>query len=118
MKFKIFPTLILSLFLMHSCTEKVPEGEWQTMFDGTTLDGWKTAKENPESFLVEDGAIKCEGERSHLFYDGEFENFEFEAEVKTLPKANSGIYIHTVYQDKNYPETGHEIQINNSHRGP
>lgn len=118
MKKLILALLVLSLFLLSSCKPKVIIGEWQTMFDGKTLDGWKVAKENPESFVVENGTIKCNGERSHLFYKGEFKNFEFEAEVKTLEKANSGIYIHTKYQNTDYPEKGYEIQINNSHRGP
>lgn len=88
------------------------------MFDGQSLSGWKTSAENPESFVVVDGTIKCLGERSHLFYKGEYKNFEFEAEVKTFEKANSGIYIHTNYQKEEYPTKGYEIQINNSHRGP
>jgi hypothetical protein len=118
MRKTILGIFIISVFLFYSCQQKNPIGEWQTIFDGESLDGWKAAKENPESFIVEDGAIKCSGERSHLFYKGEFKNFEFEAKVKTLEKANSGIYIHTKYQETEYPENGYEIQINNSHRGP
>lgn len=118
MRNSILCILILVTFLFSACQPKTPVGEWQTMFNGKTLEGWKTSTENPESFVVEDGTIKCSGERSHLFYKGDFKNFEFEAEVKTLPKANSGIYIHTKYQEKEYPEEGYEIQINNSHRGP
>ena len=110
--------LLLGLVTCFSCSQQVPVGEWHSMFDGETLTNWKTSTENPESFSVEDGTIKCSGERSHLFYQGKFRNFEFEAEVKTLPKANSGIYFHTRYQGKGYPETGYEVQINNSHRGP
>ncbi len=109
---------IVTLFSVNACKQKVPVGEWQSMFDGETLKGWKTAAENPQSFVVEDGSIKCSGERSHLFYEGEYQNFEFETEVKTLPRANSGIYIHTKYQEEGYPTAGYEIQINNSHRGP
>lgn len=114
---KNYLAFIVLILVISSC-QKTPVGEWQSMFDGETLNGWKTSKENPESFVVEEGTIKCSGERSHLFYEGNFKNFEFEAEVKTLPKANSGIYIHTEYQNTEYPSQGYEIQINNSHRGP
>lgn len=113
-----FLSLIVVVVLLSACTKKPPVGEWQSMFNGETLDGWKTSSENAESFAVEDGMIKCNGERSHLFFEGEYQNFEFEAQVKTLPKANSGIYIHTEYQAADYPTKGYEIQINNSHRGP
>ncbi len=117
MKRTVIYASIVLVFLFNSCTEQNKVGEWQTMFNGKSLDGWRAAKENVESFTVEDGAIKCFGKRSHLFYEGEFKNFEFETEVKTLPQANSGIFIHTRYQDENYPEEGYGIQINNSYRG-
>jgi hypothetical protein len=68
--------------------------------------------------MVEDGCIVGHGNpRSHLFYMGTtkpFKNFELEAQVKTEPTANSGIYFHTQYQEKDWPNKGYEAQINNS----
>ena len=95
---------------------------WKPLFDGKSLDGWK-ANENPETFKVEDGAIVVNGDRAHLFYvgpvnDGKFKNFEFKAEVKTFPKANSGVYFHTEFQDKGWPAKGYEVQVNNTHSDP
>src|SRR6056297_2027175 len=74
--------------------------EWQLLFDGRTLMGWQSSPDNPESFSIEDGAIKVKGERAHLYYvgmveDSKFKNFELKAKVKTLPNANAGIYFHT-----------------------
>jgi hypothetical protein len=90
-------------------------GEWIKMFDGKTLKGWKVNSENPKTFSVEDGAIKVEGPRAHLFYgtDGnaKFKNFEFECEVKTAKNANAGIFIHTKFQDKGWPSQGYECQV-------
>lgn len=117
MKTKSLLVSFAILLMFVSCKQEAPIGEWQVIFDGQTLDGWKKAGENPESISVEDGAIKCAGERSHIFYKGKFKNFEFEAEVKTLDKSNSGIYICTKYQDENFPSKGYEIQINNTFRG-
>ena len=96
-------------------------GEWITLFDGKTLDGWKISKENPESWLVKDGMLAAESGRSHIFYNGKvgnhnFKNFEFQADVKTTPGSNSGIYIHTEYQDSGWPEKGYEAQVNNTHK--
>jgi len=92
--------------------------EWLPLFDGQTLQGWKAA-ENPSTFRVEDGAIVAHGPRAHLFYLGSgaipaFKNFEFKAEVKAAPGANSGIYFHTEYQAADWPAKGFEVQINNT----
>jgi hypothetical protein len=97
--------------------EKDKPGQWIELFDGKSLDGWK-ASEAKDSFTVEDACIVAHGNpRSHLFYTGAtkpFKNFELEAQVKTEPTANSGIYFHTQYQEKDWPNKGYEAQINNS----
>lgn len=109
--------LVVSTFLF-SCETQT--GEWVQLFDGATLNGWKAA-EDPASFSVEDGAIKCNGKRAHLYYEGEgsasYKNFEFKAEVKTCAMSNSGVFIHTTYQETGWPQKGYEIQVNNSFRG-
>jgi hypothetical protein len=89
------------------------------LFDGKSLAGWKAAAEAPASFRVVDGAIACDGPRSHLYYvgpDGQagFEDFELSVEVRTKPGANSGVYFHTAYQEKDWPSQGFEVQVNNS----
>ncbi len=106
--------LVIIALSLFSCTEE--KNEWISLFDGKSLDGWKV-NENPGSFSVEDGAIKCSGDRGHLFYEGEnseFKNFELVAEVKTLESANSGIFIHTAFQEDGWPTKGYEIQVNNT----
>ena len=88
-----------------------PDAEgFYSLFDGKSLDGWK-ANENPQSFKVQDGNIVVNGQRSHLFYVGpvnnhDFKDFHFKAEVMTFPNSNSGIYFHTKYQDKGFPNAG------------
>jgi hypothetical protein len=93
-----------------------------SLFDGKSLAGWR-ASENIDTFKVEDGAIVAHGPRSHLFYEGpvgkaDFKNFHLKCEVMTWPKANSGIFIHTRFQDKDWPSQGYEIQINNTQSDP
>jgi len=92
--------------------------EWISLFDGKSLKGWKVGA-NAGTFKVEDGKIVANGETAHLFYDGDvnghnFTNFEFKADVMTLPGSNSGIYFHTAYQDSSWPAKGYEVQVNNS----
>lgn len=94
-------------------------GEWIELFNGKNLDGWKIS-ENTSSFSVVDNAIKIDGPRAHAFYDGpvgnhNFKNFELMVEVKTMPKANSGIFIHSTFQETGWPNKGYEIQVNQSH---
>ncbi len=114
---RIIVIILLFVAGLTACQQKTPTGEWISAFDGETLQGWKKSEENPGSITVDDGAIKCSGPRAHLFYEQSFENFEFEAEVKTADHSNSGIFIHTRYQKEGWPLQGYEIQINNTYRG-
>jgi hypothetical protein len=112
---------LVCLLVVASCAAPPapePEVEWTSLFDGRSLDGWK-ASENADSFTVADGAITCDGPRSHLFYVGPvenavFENFELETEVLARAGANSGVYFHSAFQEEGWPEQGFEIQVNNS----
>lgn len=93
--------------------------DWVSIFDGKSLDGWKV-NENAATFSIEEGAIVANGDRAHLFYTGElanheFKNFEFKAQVMTLPNSNAGIYFHTKFQEEGWPSKGYEVQVNNSH---
>jgi len=99
------------------------EGGWISLFDGKSLDGWKSSEENSDSFKLEDGAIVAHGPRAHLFYDGpvknhDFKNFDFKADVMTAPGSNSGIYIHTKWQKEDWPNAGYEAQVNNTQGDP
>src|SRR5260370_637457 len=95
--------------------------DWTPLFDGRSLDGWK-ASENTGSWRVTDGLIAADGPRSHLFYtgplrNGDFKNFEFKADVMTREGGNSGIYLHTQFQQKGFPDKGFEVQVNNTYVG-
>ena len=94
---------------------------WQDLFNGRDLEGWKPS-ENTGSWKVIDGTMAADGPRSHLFYNGpvmgaDFKNFELEAEVWTMPGANSGIYFHTIFEQKGFPNKGFELQVNNTAAG-
>lgn len=120
-------TMKKSLLLISSLvlTTMVPamadhhEG-WVSLFDGKTLNGWKSNDEKPDVFTVVDGAIQVKGGRAHLFYAGDvenakFKNFEVKLKVKTTPGANGGFYFHTEFQEKGWPDKGYECQINSTH---
>ena len=107
------------LLIICSMFPAFAQDGWVSLFNGKNLDGWKVGA-NAASFSVVDGAIQVAGPRAHLFYDGPvknhmFKNFEYKATVMTKPGANSGLYIHTTYQEDGWPAKGYEIQVNNSH---
>lgn len=118
LKFTI-PALIFAGLLSIAVFAYAAKEKWIPLFDGKSLDGWKVG-DNAETFSVKDGMIIVHGKTAHLFYDGpvmnhDFKNFEFKADVMTHQGSNSGIYIHTGYQQGGWPAKGYEIQINNSH---
>lgn len=104
------------------CTSLVFAEEWQVLFDGSSLNGWK-ASELPGCFtIVEDNTLKVDGGRSHLFWMGtdsipaEFKDFELSMKVKTTPGSNSGVFFHTQYQEEGWPSKGYEAQVNTTHK--
>ena len=122
---KLVLTMLISSVLFIGC-QLGPEkqacceaGQWQSLFDGKTLNGWR-AGENKGAFTVRGGMIVIDGKRSHLYYVGpienaDFKNFEFKADVMTERGANSGMYFHTAYQETGWPGKGYEVQVNNTH---
>jgi hypothetical protein len=119
MKNLFYYSLVLCLLTSCSASKHKMSDGWISLFDGKSLAGWKVG-DNAETFSVDSGKIIVHGKTAHLFYDGDvmnhnFKNFEFKADVMTHQSSNSGIYIHTGYQQSGWPAIGYEIQINNSH---
>ena len=124
-RFLLIAMLVAPLAVIGADEAKGKKSEkgFISLFDGKSLNGWKVNKENPKSITVKDGNIVIDGPRAHLFYTGDvenhnFKNFVLRAQVKTFPKANSGIYFHTKYEDSGWPYAGFEAQVNNTHGDP
>ncbi len=109
--------VLLIVVAVIATGQHVQGQEWTTIFDGKSLDGWK-ANEKPECFQVENGEMKLNGGMAHLFCVREgfadLKNFELQAEVKTLPGSNSGIFFHTENRGGGALKKGYEAQINTS----
>ena len=110
---RIVACLFCFLFQLTSAKAE----EWVSLFDGKSTAGWQ-ANEKPECFTVVNGELKLNGGMAHLFCIkegyGDLKNFEFKAEVKTLPGANSGIFFHTDARGPGSLKKGYEAQINTS----
>ena len=92
---------------------------WVSLFDGKTLAGWKAA---PRTRLV----VPRRGRHDRLRRPalapllhgpgrrGRLRELRAQVEVLTKPGANSGVYFHTAYQEKDWPAQGFEVQVDNS----
>lgn len=104
------------------------QDEWQELFNGENLDGWKAFNKDSisDQWKVENGAISftpAEGEREkteNLISEEEFESFELSLEWKISEGGNSGI-MWAVQEEEKYNEpylTGPEIQVLDNERHP
>lgn len=95
--------------------EKHHKDDWQPLFNGTSLDGWK-ASDHPESWSVKDGVVHGDGPGSYLFYMNQrCENCEFKAEVKIGHEGNSGMFFRSPFSKS---PSNYEAQIDSSHKDP
>jgi hypothetical protein len=119
MKKVISLSAVVLMLVLCTSFKYAKKGGWVSLFDGKSLTDWKVG-DNAATFRVDSGMIIVNGNTAHLFYDGKvndhnFKNFEFKADVMTMPGSNSGIYFHTQFQQGSWPEKGYEVQVNNSH---
>jgi hypothetical protein len=114
-------SILLTLGMFGSAA--ADQGGFASIFNGKDLTGWKSNEETPGCFTVEDGAIKVQGGRAHLFYMGtggkvDFGDFELKLKIKTMPGANGGVYFHTQFEKSGWPSQGFESQVNATHKDP
>ncbi len=119
---RTFSLAVCLVFSFGVSNASAADHDWITLFDGSSLDGWR-ASETKDTFQLRDGMLVANGERSHLFYvgdvnGGKFQNFELKVDVKTEHHSNGGVYFHTAYQEVGWPDKGFEVQVNNSYKDP
>lgn len=103
----VLATLLGGCAREGSVEESAPqsaEAEWTVLFNGETLDGWRTYGEAAPrtAWIVEDGAIALALDADDstmtttggdLITNGQYENFELELEWKISVGGNSGIFF-------------------------
>lgn len=117
MKNLLFGSLVALATTAAVCAADSEDGFVQ-LFNGKNFDGWKIAEPEKKSWRIEDGVIIANGQPSHLFYMGDekpFKDFELKVDVMTEPGSNGGIYFHTKWQEKSWPQGGFECQVNVTH---
>ena len=108
---------LLLLFTLSACqsgskqkaqaTQEAQEPEWQYLFDGTSIEGWRAynGETMPPGWVIEDGTLTFDtearleadwqGGRDIIYAAEEFDNFELYLEWKIPAGGNSGVFYHT-----------------------
>jgi hypothetical protein len=89
---------------------------WRLLFDGKTTTGWRGFQKPAfpaAGWAVEDGALKCLGQKGGDILTAEaFSDFEFAWEWKLSPKANTGVkYFVDARRGNTTGGIGHEYQL-------
>jgi len=106
-------SILLCLLLTPAVSSQDGSGQWKSLFDGQTLNGW-TIKSRPQDrdkhdyWKVEDGTITAEtpaGSDHHyiwLLTEEEFDDFELRMKVQTYSSTtgNSGVQVRSRYDDQ------------------
>ncbi len=135
MKFPVFLFLLAAVFV--EAAEPNPPNGFIALFNGKNLDGWWGLKtEDPAKWMalpadqlaakkkasledikkhwsVEEGVLVNDGSGLYLSTEKNYGNFEFFVDYKTVPKADSGIYLRGVPQIQiwDYTEEGGKWKI-------
>jgi hypothetical protein len=115
--------LFIAAILLMACNSSKnathTDSGYTSLFDGKTLNGWRTYQNKPaDSWTVKDGILYCRGSatdksdrRADLITVDTFENFDLQMDWKIAPQGNSGIlYMVTETQSTSY-FTGPEYQL-------
>ncbi|MBE0655842.1 MAG: DUF1080 domain-containing protein [Bacteroidales bacterium] len=120
----LFILIFIAAAILYSCKSATrdsqndlsEESEWISLFDGKTLNGWRSFNSDTiGGWVVENGYLTALGEGSDLSGDivsvDEFENFELYLEWKISPGGNSGVMFRVVEGYATTYATGPEYQL-------
>lgn len=104
---------------LNKLTPKEKKAGWKLLFDGKTLNGWRTYQnKKSDSWSVKNGTIYCKGStndksdlRADLITKEQFDNFDLSVDWKISPEGNSGIIYLFNENEKAAYLTGPEYQI-------
>lgn len=90
---RLFPLVAL---LAASALCAGEPGDWRSLFDGETTQGWVGMRARPfpaQSWAVEDGALRTlpDGSGGDIRTERQYADFELEFEFKIAPEGNSGL---------------------------
>ncbi len=94
---RALPRLLFSLVCLSGASVALPssawsqDAEWTTLFDGTSLEGWRTLGD--ANWELGDGAVSATEGSGFLVTGEPYGDYEFSVEFWVDEPANSGIFI-------------------------
>jgi hypothetical protein len=83
--------------------------EWQTLFDGTSLDGWTQVQD--ANWQLADGTVRADSGTGFLLSKAVYDDFDLELEFFVSPDANSGVFIRCANPVEIGAATCYEVNI-------
>lgn len=94
-------------------TQSERDEGWQLLFDGQTLDGWRSFRSDtaPAGWQVVEGELTRVSGGGDIMTNRQFGNFELALEWKVEPGGNSGIMFRVTEEGGQTYESGPEMQV-------
>lgn len=86
-----------------------PTAAWQTLFDGSSLDGW--GRIGDANWQIVDGAMQADMGTGFLLTNGVYDDFDLELEFWDTPDTNSGVFIRCANPAQLGAATCYEVNI-------
>lgn len=108
---------ISPLYGQNKLSKEEAKNGWHLLFDGKTLDNWRTYKKAKLNWEVVDGSLHnknhdaSEAARGDLLTVKKYKDFAFSCEWKISPEGNSGIIYRCSEEFKQPYFTGPEYQV-------
>ena len=84
-------------------------GEWTTLFDGSSLDGWNVLGD--ANWALEDDAVRADSGRGFLVTPRSYGDFELTLEFWVDEPANSGIFVRCADAQSVRDDNSYEVNI-------
>ena len=89
---RLFTTAVALAFAVAAFpTMATAQGQWMTLFDGSSLDGWSVL--GNANWALADGAVSADSGSGFLVSEESYGDFELRLEFWVDEPANSGIFI-------------------------
>ena len=98
-------------------TEEEKAGGWVLLFDGQTMNGWRSFKNaDIDCWDIQDNALHCKGamdadKRGDILTTEQYENFELVFDWKISPGGNSGVMYRAIEEFDAPYYSGPEYQV-------
>jgi len=87
----------------------ISAGEWQTLFDGSSLAGWTQIGD--ANWQLIDGAVAADSGTGFLLTAASYADFDLDLEFWVTPDANSGVFVRCANPGEIGAATCYEVNI-------